>query len=161
MRENICMHGLISCLRCHWNPYNFKHQWIKYQRAIQMKCHIFIALCLFKCMCFIKNVKLQTTDLYIIKCVSVPASVRGMTVPICLKAGGVSSRCVRSMDIQFQLFTSSRTTPPSRKMTTPMSPIALSPSPTLSHVMVVCTHVLLTMESLTSPLVMHWFIVVS
>ena len=33
-----------------------------------------------------------------------------MTVPICLKAGGVSSWCVRSMDILFQLFTSSRTT---------------------------------------------------
>ena len=36
-------------------------------------------------MYFIKN---RSCHLYIIKCVSVPASVHGMTVPICLKAGG-------------------------------------------------------------------------
>ena len=69
----------------------------------------------------------------------------------------MSSWCVRSMDIPFQLYTSSRTTPPSPKMTTPTPPPTLSPSPTLDHMMEVCTHVLRTMESLTTLLVMNWY----
>ena len=73
----------------------------------------------------------------------------------------MSSWCVRSMDIPFQLYTSSRTTPPSPKMTTPTPPPTLSPSPTLDHMMEVCTHVLLTIESLTTSLVMNWFTAVS
>ena len=65
------------------------------------------------------------------------------------------------MDIPFQLYSSSRTTPPSPMMTIPTPPPTLSPSPTLDHMMEVCTHVLLTMESLTTLLVMNWFTAVS